>query len=212
MRNMMRAMGSVVQSSRGAVQGDEDGRGGERLRVEARAEVVQEAADQKHQGLEQFEGVVEVGGFFVNGFERRGFERAVDGAAGQFLHPDSARAEAFGDAVGGEFREVAEGADAPEVQRFEEIGIGRQGVDGQDAEDALFLAGADDGDAGEIAGGEDGGFNGRGDGDARDSVDLAHLARGDGEDGGLGVDHLHFGRESLGERGGVGLVDAGVHN
>src|SRR5277367_5874802 len=131
--------------------------------------------------------MVELDGFFVEGFLGDRVEGSIDDATGKFLEPQAAWTYALCQTVFGEGGKFGERMDTPQVQNVENFRIGRERVDGEGSENFGFVSRGEDGDAGEMAGSEDGGFGGGGDGDPEDFFRTGNLARSDGEDRGLGV-------------------------
>ena len=103
--------------------------------------------------------MIELDAIFVGGFRLEDFERPMDGAASQLLQVDAVRTEAFGEAVFGQFGELIERIDAP---AFEDL---RHFFGERERGDIEIVEIGRDGDAGEIARGEDGGVGGFGDRD-----------------------------------------------
>ena len=94
-----------------------------------------------------------------------GPERTIGGAAREVLEVGGGGTEPGHDAVVGQDAEIGERADAPAVEDLVSFEVDGEGFQAELAEIFRFGAVRDEGDAGEIAGGEDGGIGRSGDAD-----------------------------------------------
>ena len=80
------------------LQADGDFVGGERLRFEARAEVVENARDQEQQRLQQFHRMLQFDAVLIRHAGFVDAQRTLDGAARHVLQMDAFGSEALSDA------------------------------------------------------------------------------------------------------------------
>lgn len=123
------------------------------------------AGDDEEQGFAVGERLVEVGVGGVVFGRARDAEGARASAFDERLEVAAFVAQALDDAEWGKGGEIGEGFDAPTLEGVEDVGSRGKNFDGQRAEDFDFAAGVDDGDAFDVAGGEEGGVRVAGDGE-----------------------------------------------
>ena len=119
--------------------------GGERTRLQARAKLIEQPAQDEGQRLEQRHRILQLHDFFE--VERRlaGDQRAMGPAARQLLQAHSLLSQALGKLQGGQRRERLKRPHAPAVERFKNFPSRRERVHRQAAQALRFLASGDQG-------------------------------------------------------------------
>ena len=146
--------------------------GSERASGKARAELVEEATEQKRERLELFDGVIKLHFFFkgVSGFGNG--NGAGTRALCQCVKTDAFLAEPLGKIEKRKSGELATGSNAPALERFGGLRRWGEHADRQFAEMSGFFARGDHMNAGESAGCDNGGSDVLGDGDVREKAAL----------------------------------------
>src|ERR1700722_786590 len=94
---------------------------GERTGLQARAQLIEQASEQKGDGFEFFFGSVEFEFFFEMNARFGQRKGAAGNATGQLMQPNAFLAHTHGKNERGKRSQIAAGADAPTIERFEQF-------------------------------------------------------------------------------------------
>src|SRR3984957_1291578 len=136
--------------------------GGKRTGLQARAQLIEQASEQKGDRLEFFFGSVEFEFFFETHarFDQR--QRAAGNAAGQLMQTNAFLAQTLGKIEGRERGQIPAGSNAPTIERFQQFNRRQQNFHRKNGEARGFFAGIYYGDSRKAAGGDDGNVDGCG--------------------------------------------------